>query len=1228
MFRKYLAPAVAILLVSCATVKPDYNKKAKNWQAETQLPTGKVNYNLFLIGDVGKPHSKIGQRTLALLKSKLDETQGRQGVIYLGDNVYPSGIPNKKAKNHDEEVEKMLGQIRILKNYEGDVYFIAGNHDWVNGRNSLKQEDNIVEEYLNRNHVFLPHWGCSGPSKVKLTDDVVMIMIDSQWYLENWDEKENFNKGCPSMSRTEFIAQLDNEIRKNLDKTIVLAMHHPIYSYGPHGGEFSFAHEIFPMTELSPYAYLPMPYIGGLLRKHLGVKQDLAHPQYVKFIREIKRITRGRDNIVFAAGHEHTLQYIEDEKHPFIVSGAGSKKSAASAGGFAQYTSGQGGFVELKFFDDGSTWAYFWNSKSGNLDYVKEVFQAKTTKDFKYPIYEKGLDSISASIYRPDEYPSRTSRWLWGPLNRELYYDSIKVPVLDLAKLPGNPKPIRKGGGNQTNSLRFEDESGKQFVMRSMRKDGTRILSGAFSGTVLVPILEDVFTYVNPFGAFILPELADSANIYHTNPKLVFVPRQPILGKYNESFGDDLYLIEERPANDGGEIRSFGYSRKMINSTDAMDLMTASHENLIDENWLIRSRIFDLMVGDWDRHQDNWRWATFPNDTTGGITLRPIPRDRDQVFSNFTGFIIPIINHTIPTIRQFQNYEEEIPWVKWYAEYAKYYDRRFVSPIAWAKWEKEIKYIQEHVNDALIERAVRTMPQQAVEYKGERNIEVMKARKKNLMKIAREFYELIALSVDILGTDKKDYFEVNRLDDERTEVIHWFSKKKKRKRYHRIFYTSETKEIRIYGMGGDDHFDIKGEVSKGIKIRVIGGYGDDKLKDKSKVKGWSKKTIMHDYPGGMKYEVGRETLNKISARYNNNNYEFRDFNRNYALIFPLVNYNIDFGFTAGVNFVHYDYGYKRRPKANVQRMSLDYAFGNQSTQFEYEGRFNNVFGYWGITTGALYRGSRFTVNYFGEGNESPDFSSRSILFNQVRQREMTATIGIRRPLIGQSGYFEVQPFYSNFSTERSRNRFISEINLSDLNEDGRFDNIEQTGLSMTFNYDTRDLPIAPKKGMLVNFNIKNSIDLNTDRDIAAFNGELSFFEPLDHGGKWVWYTSLGTQHVVGDYYFFQSAFVGGPNSLRGYREGRYRGRTAFWNSNDLRYDFGGVKNKIVPFRLGLFASLDHGRVWHDDLESKVWHVSAGGGMFLNILNMAAVYASIHRASDDEGLFLMSVKVDL
>ena len=70
-----------------------------------------------------------------------------------------------------------------------------------------------------------------------------------------------------------------------------------------------------------------------------------------------------------------------------------------------------------------------------------------------------------------------------------------------------------------------------------------------------------------------------------------------------------------------------------------------------------------MLIGDWDRHEDQWRWALFEKED-GTEICKPIPRDRDQAFSKYDGTMISFLTRAIPGLRKMQTYGEDLRSVK------------------------------------------------------------------------------------------------------------------------------------------------------------------------------------------------------------------------------------------------------------------------------------------------------------------------------------------------------------------------------------------------------------------------------------------------------------------------------------------------------------------------------------------------------------------------------------
>lgn len=279
-------------------------------------------HKVYLVGDAGE--DTIPGKALLMLKDELI-ANSNSSVIFLGDNVYPSGL----KKNNKESVLHLESQLQILKEYKGNVFFIPGNHDWQaqkrNGQKILKDQEGYVEDYLKKNSsvlnkektTFLPKDGLPGPETVMLEDYLRLIIIDTQWFLHFY--KKNYI-GSKKETKELCYKRLDSLLAfaKTNNEQVVIAAHHPIYSNGQHGRPkqpFRFSINCTPLQ------------IFGLLGLNRLYSQDLSGPRYRRMRKKMLSCINKYDNIVYASGHEHNLQCFKNKSNRFIISGSGSKRS-------------------------------------------------------------------------------------------------------------------------------------------------------------------------------------------------------------------------------------------------------------------------------------------------------------------------------------------------------------------------------------------------------------------------------------------------------------------------------------------------------------------------------------------------------------------------------------------------------------------------------------------------------------------------------------------------------------------------------------------------------------------------------------------------------------------------------------------------------------------------------------------------------------------------------------
>jgi len=296
-----------------------------------------VQHRIVLIGDAGQFTPDGKQPVLDAVKKniKLDK---KTTVLFLGDNLYTYGLPDEQHVKFEEAKGILYAQVRIADGTGAKVYMIPGNHDWAHngpgGWEAVRREKYYVDIIGLNNVHFFPEEGCPGPVEVNLTKDVVMILIDSEWWLHQY-EKPGIESDCSSKSTTELLSQLEDMMSRNAKKLVIIATHHPFKSYGIHGGFFTWKQHLFPLTEIKKNMYVPLPVVGSvypIARGVFGTPQDLKHPVYQNMVFEIQKVAKKHPHVIFVAGHEHTMQLIKDSSYHYIVSGAGSKQTRVSKG--------------------------------------------------------------------------------------------------------------------------------------------------------------------------------------------------------------------------------------------------------------------------------------------------------------------------------------------------------------------------------------------------------------------------------------------------------------------------------------------------------------------------------------------------------------------------------------------------------------------------------------------------------------------------------------------------------------------------------------------------------------------------------------------------------------------------------------------------------------------------------------------------------------------------------
>lgn len=1205
-------------LNSCANYKMHYYGEEKNWEAQAILPDLPLEHSMYLVGDAGYLPEEGVNPVLTYLKTHLATESENASLVFLGDNIYPEGMPRKKEPTRKVAEERLIAQLDVAKVFPGRPFFVAGNHDWyVDGLKGVKRQEKFIEKYLDRKNVLLPKPGCSGPEEIELTDDLVLLLIDSQWYLTNWEDETEINDGCPVKSREFFANYYKFALRGNRRKNVVVALHHPLYSNGVHGGQFTFNDHLFPLRAIDKGLWVPLPILGSiypLLRGTVASAQDIPHPVNRKYRNTLISTAQNFGSFIFASGHEHALEYFENDNQHYIVSGSGAKKSPVKLGNGALFAYGNYGYSKLYFYKNGAVWVEFWTPDAAGTS-AKVVYR-KQIRDKRPTVPEDQLydDVMPKDLVLPvteDDFTrSGFGRIFWGDHYRTSYNAKVKVRTLDLEKEKGGLEPIKQGGGMQTSSLRLEDKTEKQYTMRGIDKDATRTIAYPFNQSVATDLIKDNFSASHPLAALVVPKMADAVGVYHANPELLFVPKQNALGIHNEEYGDAMYLVEERPSGDWGDQPSFGNSKNIVNYSKMLNEVNGKHGTTVDQAFALRSRLFDLFIGDWDRHDDQWRWAEFKDGKKK--YYRPIPRDRDQAFAHYDGFILGLARLTGPDLKKLPTFRSDFKNYKFYNYNSRHFDAAFLNGMDWEDWKKEIDYITENLTDDIIEAAFKeNWNEEVYQLDAPVLIDKLKKRMRVFPEIARKVYEFMATKEDVVGTEKRDLFVIERLAGGHLKVQVYDTNKEGDKEeifYDRTFLQGETNQIIVYGMDGNDFFELKGDHDSNIKVRLIGGLGKDEFTDTGKKSG---RLIIYDAEDEeTKIEVKNDARLKLTNNPILNTYDrlSADYNLNFGSLLPNLAFNPDDGLLLGLLGTHTQYGFKKRPYSAKHSYYANFAVATGGVDLNYSGEFINVFGGWEFLLDARYKTPLYAANFYGLGNETENTEEENgNQFNRIRQGMLSINPAFMKRF-NSASFFHFGPTFEMTGINLTGDRFIDEL-APNLNPD-IFDDVTFVGIQGVFSFENADNAALPTRGM--NFHAEAGWKFSLDtkgRDVPYIKTDLSVFQPLDLNRSLIFATRVGTHfNFNNEFEFFQGARLGGigPNSnFRGFRRDRFTGKSSFYQNTDLRLKVLSLKTKALPLSMGLLAGFDYGRVWLNGEDSNEWHYSYGGGLWLSPFDLMA-----------------------
>ncbi len=1170
------------------------------------------------------------------LDSVFNETKTPFTLILNGDLVNTMIGEN----DHQEQIEPLFRVMDLVEKFpDGQLLIVPGDRDWNRsrrgGEKSQRNLEKRLREYIKSHDYQRSHWavkdGCPGPKVYEVDQNLAVITLNTQWWNHPYDKPRPSDAQCEGLSEENLKEELEDAVEDYQNKNVLLVGHHPFISTGNYGGQFSLLDHFSPLPVLGLFT--------TSFHANAGDQYDLANPRLHPFISTMMNLFYFHENLIYASGHERNQQILEGSENYLINSGAPVRARYAGNDKRAVFSEKAAGVMRLDYFTNGQVDAVFLQNENGTLRPKVEhrLFHSACTDELpegKNVVLNTSFApclagaratdrmqfryAVNAVIPGGEGYEARgMKRLLFGDHYRSTWAEPVSVPYLDLDQTGGGLTIYKKGGGRQTTSLKFLSGNGSVYTFRSVDKDPTKALNYILRNTIAAPVVQDFTSTQHPYGALVVAPLLEEIDILHATPTLYRLPDDAKLGPFRKKYGNLFGMLEENPGKKNNEGNHFAEADDIEKSVDMFQRFYKDQDAYLQLDEFIRARLFDIWVGDWSKHEDNWKWAVYK--TEQGHLYRPIPRDRDHVFSRQDGLINWLADRKFG-MQNIENFGHDFSDIRSLTYQARNMDRFLMQEATRAMFLEQAKFIQENISDEDIEEAVRRLPPETIPLSGNEIAAKLKNRIKHLHEAAETYYELLNKEVDVTGSKDEEYFEIIHQTDGsvRVQVFEMKGKTKGEKcLYDRTFFPHETKEVRVWGLADKDQFHVTGNgTGRKIKVRAFGGPGDDVFENEA-----AAKTLFYDKGRGSVFQTGGHA--RVVEYWNRSLYEYDRQRFDYDYFLPLVTlgYSRYTGFGVGLsgswthrNFTKDDFHSKHKVNAGYTTR------GNFSAG--YSGRFHQAVRRWDFLIDAYVAQPQLQNRFYGIGNSSVNNEDElGTDFYETAVHTQHFSLGLVRD------FWQKSSLQLMAGVEQNNSRQIDDTFLNSNAEQiyGANRELFMAPVSVQLDLDFRDEKGLPYHGarLLVGYEGNALItDVEAaDNYFGIARADLEYYmstkrkHPLTLGLR----AGGATSH--GDTPWYKLPNIGTDNGLRGYLEDRFTGTsTAFFNT-ELRYQIVYTRTSIVPVKVGVKAFYDYGRVFSDEPgESIDWRSGYGFGFYLVPLSESLTVSLTFGFSDEETMY--------
>jgi len=794
-----------------------------------------------------------------------------------------------------------------------------------------------------------------------------------------------------------------------------------------------------------------------------------------------------------------------------------------------------------------------------------------------------------------------------GTNYRSEWRNSITVPVLNLKTDYNGLTPVKEGGGKETHTLRLKDGNGNEWALRSVEKFPEKVIPPQIKHTIAEDIIRDGVSGSFPYGVLSVGTLAKAAGVPYLPNTLVYIPDDPLLGEFREKFKNTLSFLELKTwKNNKG--------KETLETDSVLYELRRSGNNKVDQQAALKARLLDNFIMDFDRHEGQWDWAQ--KDSIGMTWYYPIPKDRDQTFFKADGLIPKYLGHKVKT-GPLQGFRAKAKNIRTFNYSAAAFDRTFLSELDEADWNHAIKQFLSVMTNSIIENALHKQPKEIQPYHAQQIIDVLEKKRTFFETDMMEYYRFLSREVSVVGSNDPEVFTITKHADG-SVIVQMQNAKTLQTTYIRSFDPSVTKEIRIYGLGGDDKFLVSGK-SSSIKIRMIGGSGNDNFSNDA----GNGKVIAYDVSFEDNKITGKGIINHISDDTTNNQYKRTsdEYNSHGFGIRP--EFSLDGGFYIGPSYKIITRGFRKEPYASRHSLFVTKLIGGDSWHFHYDGEFMRV----ARNTDIILQGDALLpttrTRFFGWGNTTVFDKNKGLAYYKVLYNTTEASVKARY-WITPALQVQYGPVLQNFNVFKpgDNEKYLMALYPAQLNNT-MYDRKWYAGSEFRAVYNTKDDDMMPLRGIYATVYSRNLLGISRSTNkLNQIGAVLSLYTDVLFEKRVVLATTFGFHTSLGDLELPQAQYLGFKQDLRGYRYQRFGGKSRAYNNTEVRVNFGNANFYLFKGAIGILAFHDIGRVWIDtERSNNIWHTGYGGGIWLAPFNKIVLVATL-TSSKEEKIFPM------